>query len=253
MNAPLLEVSALSRSFGGIAAASELSLQVVHGEVHAIIGPNGAGKTTLVSLLAGELRPDSGSIRFCGETITAMPVHARAQRGLARTFQITSIFPEFSAVGNVAMAVQAHANHSFRFWRPVAADMALRQRALEVLQQVGLADAPDRNAGEMSHGEHRLLEMAMALATRPALLLLDEPAAGLGPEETTAMVAILRKLRQDKGILLVEHDMDVVFAIADRITVMVSGRAIATGSPQAIREDDNVRKAYLGEGLHESA
>ncbi len=181
MNAPLLEVSALSRSFGGIAAASELSLQVVHGEVHAIIGPNGAGKTTLVSLLAGELRPDSGSIRFCGETITAMPVHARAQRGLARTFQITSIFPEFSAVGNVAMAVQAHANHSFRFWRPVAADMALRQRALEVLQQVGLADAPDRNAGEMSHGEHRLLEMAMALATRPALLLLDEPAAGLGP------------------------------------------------------------------------
>jgi len=253
MNAPLLEVSTLSRNFGGIAAASEVSLELARGEVHAIIGPNGAGKTTLVSLLAGELRADSGAIRFRGETITNMPVHARAQRGLARTFQITSIFPEFSALENVAMAIQAHAGHSFRFWRPVTQNAILQQGALNALEQVGLAGIPERNAGEMSHGEHRLLEMAMALATQPALLLLDEPAAGLGPEETTAMVAILRGLRQDKGILLVEHDMDVVFAIADRITVMVSGRAIATGSPQAIREDDNVRKAYLGEGLHESA
>ncbi|MCP4828792.1 MAG: ABC transporter ATP-binding protein [Proteobacteria bacterium] len=253
MNAPLLEVSTLSRNFGGIAAASEVSLELARGEVHAIIGPNGAGKTTLVSLLAGELRADSGAIRFRGETITNMPVHARAQRGLARTFQITSIFPEFSALENVAMAIQAHAGHSFRFWRPVTQNAILQQGARNALEQVGLAGIPERNAGEMSHGEHRLLEMAMALATQPALLLLDEPAAGLGPEETTAMVAILRGLRQDKGILLVEHDMDVVFAIADRITVMVSGRTIATGSPEEIREDENVRKAYLGDGVDEGA
>jgi len=253
MSTAMLEVDALSRSFGGIAAASEVSLDVIPGEVHAIIGPNGAGKTTLVSLLAGELRPDSGSIHFCGKNITAMPVYARSQLGLARTFQVTSIFPQFSALENVAIAAQAHAGHSFRFWRAAAKDESLRHSASGALEQVGLAAAVHRNAGEMSHGEHRLLELAMALATEPALLLLDEPAAGLGPEETTTMVSILRDLKQDKAILLVEHDMDVVFAIADRITVMVSGRTIATGSPQVIRADGNVRKAYLGDEVSTDA
>ncbi len=247
MSEPLLEVSGLSRSFGGIAATSDVSLKISRGEIHAVIGPNGAGKTTLVALLAGELAADSGTIRFREDDITLDATPARARRGLARTFQVTSIFSEFSALENVALAGQAHTGHSFRFWKPAAEDAALRQGALEALQKVGLGDASERNAGEMSHGEHRLLEMAMALATNPVMLLLDEPAAGLGPEETTAMVGLLQELKQDKGVLLVEHDMDVVFAIADRITVMVSGKTIATGSPKEIRNDDRVRKAYLGE------
>ncbi len=247
MSEPLLEVSGLSRSFGGIAATSDVSLKISRGEIHAVIGPNGAGKTTLVALLAGELAADSGTIRFREDDITLDATPARARRGLARTFQVTSIFSEFSALENVALAGQAHTGHSFRFWKPAAEDAALRQGALEALQKVGLGDASERNAGEMSHGEHRLLEMAMALATNPVMLLLDEPAAGLGPEETTAMVGLLQELKQDKGVLLVEHDMDVVFAIADRITVMVSGKTIATGSPTEIRNDDRVRKAYLGE------
>ena len=247
MSEPLLEVSGLSRSFGGIAATSDVSLKISRGEIHAVIGPNGAGKTTLVALLAGELAADSGTIRFREGDITLDETPARARRGLARTFQVTSIFSEFSALENVALAVQAHAGHSFRFWKPAVEDAALRQGALEALQKVGLGDASERNAGEMSHGEHRLLEMAMALATNPVMLLLDEPAAGLGPEETTAMVGLLQELKQDKGVLLVEHDMDVVFAIADRITVMVSGKTIATGSPTEVRNDDRVRKAYLGE------
>ena len=247
MSEPLLEVSGLSRSFGGIAATSDVSLKIARGEIHAVIGPNGAGKTTLVALLAGELAADSGTIRFREDDITLDATPARARRGLARTFQVTSIFSEFSALENVALAAQAHTGHSFRFWKPAVEDAALRQGALEALQKVGLGDASERNAGEMSHGEHRLLEMAMALATNPVMLLLDEPAAGLGPEETTAMVGLLQELKQDKGVLLVEHDMDVVFAIADRITVMVSGKTIATGSPAEIRNDDRVRKAYLGE------
>ena len=247
MSEPLLEISGLSRSFGGIAATSDVSLKIARGEIHAVIGPNGAGKTTLVALLAGELAADSGTIRFREDDITLDATPARARRGLARTFQVTSIFSEFSALENVALAVQAHAGHSFRFWKPAVEDAALRQGALEALQKVGLGDASERNAGEMSHGEHRLLEMAMALATNPVMLLLDEPAAGLGPEETTAMVGLLQELKQDKGVLLVEHDMDVVFAIADRITVMGSGKTIATGSPTEIRKDDRVRKAYLGE------
>ena len=247
MSEQLLEVSGLSRSFGGIAATSDVSLKIARGEIHAVIGPNGAGKTTLVALLAGELAADSGTIRFREDDITLDATPARARRGLARTFQVTSIFSEFSALENVALAGQAHTGHSFRFWKPAAEDAALRQGALEALQKVGLGDASERNAGEMSHGEHRLLEMAMALATNPVMLLLDEPAAGLGPEETTAMVELLQELKQGKGVLLVEHDMDVVFAIADRITVMVSGKTIATGSPTEIRNDDRVRKAYLGE------
>jgi len=247
MSEPLLEVSGLSRSFGGIAATRDVSLKIARGEIHAVIGPNGAGKTTLVALLAGELAADSGTIRFREDDITLDATPARARRGLARTFQVTSIFSEFSALENVALAAQAHTGHSFRFWRPAAEDAALRQGALEALQRVGLGEASERNAGEMSHGEHRLLEMAMALATNPVMLLLDEPAAGLGPEETTAMIGLLQELKQDKGVLLVEHDMDVVFAIADRITVMVSGKTIATGSPTEIRNDDRVRKAYLGE------
>lgn len=243
----LLEVRDLYKSYGGIVATDHLDLDVREHEIHAVIGPNGAGKTTLIAQLTGAIRSDSGRIRFAGRDITRLPTYVRSHLGLARSFQVTSVFLNFSAVDNVALAVQAHAGHSFRFWKPARTDAELREPAMAALERVGLGDRADVLASNMSHGEHRLLEVAMALASNPVVLLLDEPMAGMGPEESRRMVEIIGRLKTEQTILLVEHDMDAVFALADRITVLVYGRAIATGTPDEIRANAEVQDAYLGE------
>jgi branched-chain amino acid transport system ATP-binding protein len=243
----MLKVENLAKRFGGIVATDNLSLDVTQGELHAIIGPNGAGKTTLIAQLSGQLRADSGRINFAGDDITALPPHKRSLLGLARSFQITSLFLDLSVLDNVALAVQAHAGHSFHFWRNARKDEALRAPARAALERAGLADRADGPAAALSHGEHRQLELAMALAGQPRMLLLDEPMAGLGPEESARMVTMLRALKGELTILLVEHDMEAVFALADRITVLVYGRVIASGTPDDIRADAKVREAYLGE------
>jgi branched-chain amino acid transport system ATP-binding protein len=247
MTEALLAVRGLRKRFGGLVATDGVDLDVAEGETLAVIGPNGAGKTTLIAQLSGDLAPDAGTIRFAGADVTALPAATRSHRGLARSFQITSIFREFTALDNVALAVQAHAGHSFHFWRRAREEPTLREPARAVLAQVGLAGRAEVPAGALAHGEQRQLEIAMALATHPRLLLLDEPVAGMGPDESQRMVQLLRTLRGRHTILLVEHDMDAVFALADRISVMVYGRVIATGTPEAIRSNAEVRRAYLGE------
>jgi branched-chain amino acid transport system ATP-binding protein len=246
-NGALLQADNLAKRFGGIVATDDLTLTVEPGELHAVIGPNGAGKTTLIAQLSGQLAPDSGRIRFAGNDITGLPPYRRSLLGLARSFQITSLFLDKSVLDNVALAVQAHAGHSFRFWRDARKEAELREPARAALERAGLAARADRPASALSHGEHRHLELAMALAGQPRMLLLDEPMAGLGPEESARMVEMLLGLKKELTILLVEHDMEAVFALADRITVLVYGRAIASGSPEAIRADEAVREAYLGE------
>jgi len=247
MSEPLLKVEGLAKRFGGIVASDDLSLDVAAGELHAVIGPNGAGKTTLIAQLSGQLRPDSGRVSFAGADITALPMHARSRLGLARSFQITSLFLDLSVLDNVALAVQAQAGHSFRFWRDARREPELRQPAQAILARLGLEKRAHALASMLSHGEHRQLELAMALAARPRMLLLDEPMAGLGPEESAAMLKLLQGLKRELAILLVEHDMEAVFALADRITVMVYGHAIASGAPADIRVNEDVRQAYLGE------
>ena len=247
MTDALLTIDGLAKRFGGVTASDGIDLAVPAGELHAIIGPNGAGKTTLIGQLTGEIAPDAGRIRFAGHDITALPIHARSQLGLARSFQITSLFNDFTALDNVALAVQAHLGHSFHFWRDARDDAALRAPARETLARVGLAGRENVIVSNMSHGEHRQLEIAMALATRPRMLLLDEPMAGLGPDESSRMVKTLLELKRDLTILLIEHDMEAVFALADRITVLVYGRVIASGDPASIRANAEVRQAYLGE------
>jgi len=242
----LLSVSGLRKTFGAVRASDGVELEVADGELHAVIGPNGAGKSTLIAQLAGELRPDAGRVRFAGRDITHTPVDVRARMGLARSFQVTSVFPDFTARGNVALAVQAHSGHSFRFLRPLQRETAMLQRADETLARVGLAARAGMRAGALAHGEQRQLELAMVLAGRPRLLLLDEPMAGLGPEEVERLSALLRKLKRALTIVLVEHDMDVVFRLSDRITVLIFGRNIVTGDPEAIRASEEVRRAYLG-------
>ena len=247
MAEPLIVIRGLSKSFGGLRATDRVDLDVPEGETHAVIGPNGAGKTTLIGQLAGDLRPDAGMTRFAGQDVTSLDAPTRSRLGLARSFQITSIFRDFTAVDNVALAVQAHSGHSFRFWRPARAERALRDPALAVLDSVGLGDRADVLAANLAHGEQRQLEIAMALATRPRLLLLDEPVAGMGLEESQRMVRLLGGLKGRVTIVLVEHDMDAVFTLADRISVMVDGRIIATGTPDEVRGNPEVRRAYLGE------
>ena len=244
---PLLRVNELTKTFGGLVATDRLSLDITAGEIHAVIGPNGAGKTTFIAQLSGALRSDSGTIQFDGVDITNFTTARRARQGLARSFQITSIFRDFTVEDNVALAVQAHAGHSFRFWRTARREPQLRHPAREALDRIGLLDRRAVLAGALAHGEQRQLELAMVLATEPSLLLLDEPAAGMGATETAHMVSLLEGLKGDVAILLVEHDMDTIFALADRITVLVGGRAIATGTPAQIRDDPVVRQAYLGE------
>ncbi|NQW02034.1 MAG: ABC transporter ATP-binding protein [Rhodospirillales bacterium] len=245
--APLLDVQGLVKSFGALRASDGISLDVRAGEIHAVIGPNGAGKTTLINQLSGEMAPDGGQILFDGMNVTAMDVARRARMGLARSYQITSIFPEFTALENLAMAVQSGLGHHFRFWRNAKTDPARIAPAMEGLRRVELEAVAHSMAGELAHGQQRQLELAMALATGPKLLLLDEPMAGMGPEESRRMTDILLPLKGRVSILLVEHDMDVVFALADRITVLVLGKPIATDTPARIRANPDVRAAYLGE------
>jgi len=245
---PVLRVERLFKRFGGVSATDDLSLDLRRGEIHALIGPNGAGKTTFIGQLMGEIAPDSGRILFDGRDIGALSTPARVRAGLARTFQITQLLAEETALANVALAVQAAQGHSFRFWANAARDESLRAPAREHLAAAGLGARADVRVNEISHGEHKQLELAIALASRPRALLLDEPMAGLGAAESRAMVDVLKRMKGGVSILLVEHDMDAVFALADRVSVLVYGRIIASGTPADIQADPQVRAAYLGEG-----
>ncbi|MEM7408295.1 MAG: ABC transporter ATP-binding protein [Pseudomonadota bacterium] len=246
MSEALLEVRNLVKRFGGIYATDDLSIAVQPGEFHAVIGPNGAGKTTLVAQLSGMLKPDSGSIWFDGHDITALSTAERARLGLARSFQITSILKDFTVRDNVAMAVQARQGHSFRFWRAAHRDRSLIDPAEAILERLSLSERADTLAANLAHGEQRQLEIAMVLASEPRMLLLDEPTAGMGPEDSQWMASFLEGLKGDYSIVLIEHDMDTVFSLADRISVLVYGRAIASGTGAEIRSDPEVRRAYLG-------
>ena len=243
----MLEVTDLAKRFGGVVATDQVQLEVNQGEIHALIGPNGAGKTTLIAQLSGAMRPDSGTIRFEGRDLTGLSMHERVSAGLARSYQITSIFRRFSVVENVALAVQARSGSSLSFWQPVSSEKALFDEARQILADVGLAGRDEQLAGALAHGEQRQLEVGLALATKPRMLLLDEPMAGMGPEESERMINLILKLKSRLTLLLVEHDMDAVFRLADRISVLVNGRVIATGEPEAIRINPEVKKAYLGD------
>jgi branched-chain amino acid transport system ATP-binding protein len=244
----LLEIIDLSKHFGGIVATDNVNLAVEQGKIHAIIGPNGAGKTTLISQLSGQLKPDSGDIRFGGQSIVNDSTASRARLGLARSFQITSVVMPMTLLENVMLAVQGSSGHSFRFWSPVSKDRDLAAAAMSSLAEVGLQGRARQVAANVSHGEQRQLEVAMALAMQPRMLLLDEPMAGMGKEEGARMVDILNRLKGDMTILLVEHDMDVVFSMADQLSVLVNGHIIATDSVANIRNNLEVQKAYLGDG-----
>lgn len=241
-----LRIENLEKRYGGLTVTDKLSLDVASGELHAVIGPNGAGKTTLIGQLSGELRPDAGRVLLDGKDVTRMPVEKRVRHGLARSYQITSVFKPFTALENVAMAVQARRGHSFRFWRPVLSTPALTEPAREALALAGLSARENTPASELAHGELRQLELAMVLACQPSLLLLDEPMAGMSQHESEAMTRLLLSLRGRYTILLVEHDMQAVFALSDRITVLVYGRALACGTADQIRDDPQVRECYLG-------
>jgi branched-chain amino acid transport system ATP-binding protein len=246
---PVLRIENLSKNFGGLRVTDDVTFDVKPGELHAVIGPNGAGKTTLINQISGLLAPDTGRIAFAGDDITGLPVHTRAARGLARSFQITSILPRFSVLENVALAVQARHGSSFRFFGNAADEPELNSSALAALAQVGLAERADAPAAELSHGEKRALELAIALATEPKLLLLDEPMAGTARDETDRLVAVLRSLKGRFPMVLVEHDMTAVFALADRISVMIYGRILASGPPEQVRADPQVIAAYLGDEM----
>jgi branched-chain amino acid transport system ATP-binding protein len=246
---PLLRLEDLRKSFGSLQVADAINLAVLAGETHAIIGPNGAGKTSLINQICGALVPDGGRITFADRDVTHLSIAARAQLGLGRSFQITQVLPGFTALENVALAAQARAGSSFRFWRPAAAEVALNRIAARSLELVELTARAHILAGSLSHGERRRLEIAIALAHAPKLLLLDEPMAGAGIEDAPRLVALLQGLKSHYTVLLVEHDMQAVFALADRISVLVAGRIIATGNPQQVRADPAVRAAYLGEAV----
>jgi branched-chain amino acid transport system ATP-binding protein len=247
MSDALLHIEGLNKRFGGVIASDDVTLAIPEGELHAVIGPNGAGKTTLIGQLAGEIAPDSGRIVFAGADITEVRAWRRSLLGVSRSFQVTSLFLDFTALDNVALAAQAHAGHSFRFWRDARHEPALREAGRAALERVGMIERANMRVAQLSHGEQRQIEIAMALASNPRLLLLDEPMAGLGANESARMLALLRELKRQYTIVLIEHDMDAVFALADRISVLVYGRVIATGAPEAIRANAQVRQAYLGE------
>ncbi len=243
----LLTIKNLHKRFGGVNASDDINLEVFDGELHAIIGPNGAGKTTLISQLCGSVLPDSGKITFDGIDITRLAHFRRAKLGMTRSFQITSLLMDMSVLDNVALGVQAKQAHSYRFFKSARSLSHLRDEAANALEQIGLSHRANVLTKELSHGEHRQLEIAVALATGAKLMLLDEPMAGLGPMESAKMISFLKELKSKRTILLIEHDMDAVFALADRISVLVYGKIIATGSPVEIRNDTAVRHAYLGE------
>ncbi len=244
---PLLQVNDLVKRFGALAATDHASLHVQPGQIHALIGPNGAGKTTLIQQISGALQPDSGHIVFDGYDVTSQPIHRRVHRGLARSYQITNVFLRLSVLDNLALALQAVDGSSLRFWRAAHTEVQRMDRAAAVARRVGLGQRLDALAGALSHAEQRQLEVGLALASGPKLLLLDEPLAGMGPDESQRMVELLHSLRADTTLLLVEHDMDAVFQLADAISVLVFGKVIASGTPAAIREDVEVRRAYLGD------
>jgi len=244
---PVLQISNLVKNFGALRATDGVTLDLRPGEIHALIGPNGAGKSTLIHQICGTLRQDSGTVRFAGQDIGALGVADRARLGLGRTFQVSSIAPDFSGLRNVMLAVQAKQGSSFRFFKPVMRDKTLIDTAMVMLERVGLTARARVPAAELSHGERRQLEIAMALALGSKAFLLDEPMAGMGPEGSKSLTRFLDTLRQEAPILLVEHDMDAVFALADRISVLVYGRIIATGTVEEIRRDPTVRTAYLGD------
>nr|WP_255699730.1 ABC transporter ATP-binding protein [Jiella avicenniae] len=237
----------MRKSFGALHVTDGVSFDVRTNELHAIIGPNGAGKTTLIHQLSGALKSDAGTVRFTGADVTRLSMVERVRRGLARSFQITSILDGFTVLENAAMAVQARSGSSFRFLRPASKEAALNDEAMAALARVKLDDRAHRRAGSLSHGEKRQLEIAIALATGAKLLLLDEPLAGTGHEESAVLVALMQELKQSHTIVLIEHDMDAVFALADRVSVLVYGRLIATGTPEEVRTHPDVRAAYLGE------
>lgn len=247
MTNTILHIEQLVKRFGGLTATDHAEIQVQRGTIHALIGPNGAGKTTLINQISGTLQPDEGRILFNGQNVTGMPMHERAQIGLVRSYQITSIFKRLSVLDNIALATQAKSGTSFSFWRPARAEAQRYAQAAAVADRVGLGARKETIAGEMSHGEQRQLELGLALATRPKLLLLDEPMAGMGPDESERMVTLLQSLRSEVTILLVEHDMDAVFRLADSISTLVFGRVIASGTPEQIRTNPDVKRAYLGD------
>lgn len=248
MSNNVLSVKALVKRFGGLLATDHVDLTVKPGEIHALIGPNGAGKTTLISQLMGELMQNEGTIELDGRPISIFPTAKRVSLGLARTFQITCLLPNYTVLDNVAIAIQVQQGHSFRFWGNVRHETELREIAHGVLDAAGLADRAGELVANLSHGEQKQLELAVALATKPRLLLLDEPMAGLGHAESRQMIEMLRGMKSQVSMLLVEHDMEAVFALADRVSVLVYGRVIATGSVEEIRDNPKVRTAYLGEG-----
>jgi len=244
-----LQTHGLTKRYGGLLVTDDVSLDIAPGELHAVIGPNGAGKTTLINQLSGELMPDGGAVRFSGSDVTALPVHERARLGLLRSFQITSIFEDFSVLENATLAALGAREHAWRFWQPLLQNAQARSAAEEALAACGLARRAQTPAGELGYGERRQLELAMTLAARPAFLLLDEPMAGMSAQESAAVIALLKELKGRYTILLVEHDMDAVFALADRISVLVYGRVMFTGTPDEIRNHPEVRAVYLGEEL----
>jgi len=243
----LLQLQNLTKNYGALRVTDDVTFDVQPGELHAIIGPNGAGKTTLIHQISGHAKPDMGRIIFDDADMVPLPMAARAQRGLVRSFQITSILPRFSALENVAIAAQARDGSSFRFLGNAATERALNDSAMALLTRFGLGGRARVPAGQMSHGEKRQLEIAIALAAKPKLLLLDEPLAGTSHDESQRLINILQELRKELPIILIEHDMDAVFALADRVSVLVYGRIIASGKPQDIRDNAEVRAAYLGE------
>jgi branched-chain amino acid transport system ATP-binding protein len=245
----VLRIEGLTKNFGGLRVTDDVTLDVRPGELHAVIGPNGAGKTSLINQISGQLAPDAGKIMFGGEDVTGLPINKRAERGLARSFQITSILPGFSVLENVALAVQARRGSSFSFFGRAADEEALNMPAYAALLQAGLAERAHAPAGELSHGEKRALELAIALAMEPKLLLLDEPMAGTGRDEGERIVAVLRSLKGRFPMVLVEHDMHAVFALADRISVLIYGRILASGTPAEVRADSQVITAYLGDEM----
>ncbi len=247
MAEPILEIRGLSKSFGALKATDDVSLDLRPGEIHALIGPNGAGKSTLIKQITGEIRPDAGQVRFEGQVIDTLDAAARARLGLARSFQVSSVLPEFTVLQNVMLAVQGASGESFRFFRPALRDTTLTEPARFHIAHAGLQGREAVPAADLAHGERRKLEIAMALALRPRAFLLDEPMAGMGQEGSAQLTAILSDLREEAPILLVEHDMDAVFALADRISVLVYGRVIATGTVDEIRANAEVRRSYLGE------
>ena len=247
MTVPMLELRHIRKNFGALNVTDDVSLTIPRHELHAMIGPNGAGKTTLIHQISGLLSSNSGTLLLNGEDITALDLPQRARKGIVRSFQITSILPHFSTLENVALAVQARSGSSFRFFGRADREAVLNDAALAALTEVGLQDRANLRAGLLSHGEKRQLELAIALAAQPSVLLLDEPLAGTGPEESAVLTDLLRRLKGRLTIVLIEHDMEAVFSLADRISVLVYGKIIATDTPQAIRDNPEVRTAYLGE------